>query len=473
METIRLLVPTDRAMDISSFIPKHNIFCSAIKITHVVVYDLVEPGEEYLTIPRLDNVIYNLADNDGIIIPNDTDSKWDNSVIKLDEPISLNDSDRFYYRHKFVKNTHIKIPLTKTIDWNEYVKLYGYKIRVSFDCVEDIFNFSSSPCHTLYNYNVIQGVIIEYNVKLPSKPQDVLMQYEGSLLSKFLTNSIYDNHPSDTKSDEDYKLTSHNIKEDKQMEKKVFGKSYGPINDVRIAMDISGQLVFAPHPETDNKLSYKKFDQKTGKVVDMLDNVIALKAGLVYSVPVNVSDIEKGDVIINDDDWYAVKSVTKDHIIKGINLKDSTMLDIVPQSIMGSDMGFVTKIINLMNPGKLDPMLIMMVMNNDEEEETMDTKTAMLMMMMNNNGGATNNNMNMLLPMMLLGDDDDKSSTMLMLMMMNQNGGCNCGGMNMNNMLPMLMLGKDFDKKDMLMLMMMMQNNNQNQQKIDPPANKK
>jgi hypothetical protein len=147
-----------------------------------------------------------------------------------------------------------------------------------------------------------------------------------------------------------------------------------------------------------------------------------------------------------------VKSIDKSKNITGVGLKDNCEIKIVPESYLDTDMCVVSKVVNLMNPGKVNPMMLMLSFKNEEGVKgAVDKKTMLMMMaMQNQNNDGANNNM---LPLLLM--DDIKDDKALMLMMMSQqNGG------SMNNMLPLLLMdGKSGD--DMLKTMMVMNMMNQ------------
>jgi len=222
-----------------------------------------------------------------------------------------------------------------------------------------------------------------------------------------------------------------------------------------VGLDINSNLVISPAPFLSEE-KYKRYDAKTNKIINV-EGFVFKYNDFCKVLNVQVKDIAVGDIICGEKAVITVKKINKDGIITGISFDDNTEVTIIPESFMGTDICIVEKLVNLMNPGKIDNMMVML--NTGEENNKMDKKTMIMMMAMQNqnNGGANNNNM---LPLLLMVDmEDDKA---LMLMMMQQNNGMK---MDMNTMLPFMLLDDNGDKKDILKTMMIMNMMNQQNDK--------
>jgi hypothetical protein len=206
-------------------------------------------------------------------------------------------------------------------------------------------------------------------------------------------------------------------------------------------------------------INYKRYDKKKGKVINVNRFVIECNK-LCKVIPTLIDDVAVGDILVYDANIVFVKSIDKSKNITGVGLKDNCEIKIVPESYLDTDMCVVSKVVNLMNPGKINPMMLMLSFKNEEGVKgAVDKKTMLMMMaMQNQNNDGANNNM---LPLLLI--DDMKDDKALMLMMMSQqNGG------NMNNMLPLLLMDSksgDDILKTMMAFNMMNQMNQQNNNK--------
>lgn len=364
-----------------------------------------------------------------------------NVIITLDEPLSYTKTlnKEFYYTFRMIGGY-------SAADYKN-AGVYGYQVRGHHGLIVANFIPTDGSINIKTTSDHVVGLILdlsELQVEDIDNDKDLESKTDNNCADLPLARANVNNK------------SSVISKEEKEMSKELFGKVYGSISDGIVAMDITGKLVIKPV----GAKSYKRFDAKKGKMVDMLDHVFKLSGHLAYVLPVSIDTIEAGDIVlVSDKEFYFVKSINGAGVIKGINLNDSTMLEIVPESLAGSDISFVAKVINLLNPGKLDPMLMMMVLDN-EGDATVDSKTAILMMMGMNNSGEGNNNMNMLLPMLLMDKSDGGfKDSILPIMMMNQSQG---NSLDMNAILPLMLLSDDKEGvsnfKDLALMMMMNSN---------------
>lgn len=223
-----------------------------------------------------------------------------------------------------------------------------------------------------------------------------------------------------------------------------------------VGLDINSNLVISPAPFLSEE-KYKRYDAKTNRIINV-EGFVFKYNDFCKVLNVQVKDIAVGDIICGEKAVIAVKKINKNGIITGISFDDNTEVTIIPESFMGTDICIVEKLVNLMNPGKIDNMMIML--NTGEENNKMDKKTMIMMMAMQQNQNG-NGNMNTMLPILMM-DDDIKNDKALMLMMMQQNNGMK---MDMNSMLPLMLLDDNGDKKDMLKTMMIMNMMNQQNNK--------
>ena len=132
-------------------------------------------------------------------------------------------------------------------------------------------------------------------------------------------------------------------KEDKTDMKNIFDQ-FGPITDGSIALSIKGMAVRNPAGK------YVAYDADAEEMYDVDILHFDIKTPIFFKVPVAISAIEFGDIIIHNDSHYC-------YIIDGdgkqftvIDITNSEQRIILPQK---SPFGFnfVTKVISLINPG--------------------------------------------------------------------------------------------------------------------------
>lgn len=246
-----------------------------------------------------------------------------------------------------------------------------------------------------------------------------------------------------------------NNKRKKNTMKTLFKKDFGPIDSDLATIDYTGSLVV----RSENSNEYKKYDHKNKRIINMANAVITAKFPMVFGIPVARKDLKEGDIIKYNDNFLYIESKTDDEI-NTISLTTSMNSKLIPESILGLDIEYYCKLINIMNPGEgINPMMLMFLMNDDEDQE-FDPMMFFAMSQLNNNNNNSKDDMNNLLPLMLMSDKDDESnkSDIMMLMMMQQNQGNN----SMNNLLPLMMLNDGSDAKTMALIGMMQNANNAN-----------
>lgn len=167
---------------------------------------------------------------------------------------------------------------------------------------------------------------------------------------------------------------------------------------------------------------YRAYDKVNDKVMDVTG--MTFDTDMLFKIPVAVSQVRVGDVIINASNYVTVTNVHPDGTFTVVDPKASEQKIAIPaKNMFGFD--FVTKIMypfeNMVqpsddNPFGLNPMTMMMLSDGAD----MDMSTILALSMMNGNNGIMDQNM--LIPLMLMGNSKggSKDSLILAMAMMNQ-----------------------------------------------------
>lgn len=167
---------------------------------------------------------------------------------------------------------------------------------------------------------------------------------------------------------------------------------------------------------------YRAYDKINDKVMDVTG--MTFDTDMLFKIPVAVSQVRVGDVIINASNYVTVTNVHSDGTFTVVDPKASEQKIAIPaKNMFGFD--FVTKIMypfeNMVqpsddNPFGLNPMAMMML----SDGANMDVSTILALSMMNGNSGMMDQNM--LIPLMLMGNNKsgNKDSLILAMAMMNQ-----------------------------------------------------
>lgn len=167
---------------------------------------------------------------------------------------------------------------------------------------------------------------------------------------------------------------------------------------------------------------YRAYDKINDKVMDVTG--MTFDTDMLFKIPVAVSQVRVGDVIINASNYVTVTNVHPDGTFTVVDPKASEQKIAIPaKNMFGFD--FVTKIMypfeNMVqpsddNPFGLNPMAMMMLSDGAD----MDVSTILALSMMNGNSGMMDQNM--LIPLMLMGNSKsgNKDSLILAMAMMNQ-----------------------------------------------------
>lgn len=167
---------------------------------------------------------------------------------------------------------------------------------------------------------------------------------------------------------------------------------------------------------------YRAYDKINDKVMDVTG--MTFDTDMLFKIPVAVSQVRVGDVIINASNYVTVTNVHPDGTFTVVDPKASEQKIAIPaKNMFGFD--FVTKIMypfeNMVqpsndNPFGLNPMTMMMLSDGAD----MDMSTILALSMMNGNNGIVDQNM--LIPLMLMGNgkSGNKDGLILAMAMMNQ-----------------------------------------------------
>lgn len=203
-------------------------------------------------------------------------------------------------------------------------------------------------------------------------------------------------------------------KESKMDFSKMMNIDFGKISTKELKPSIYGVAVLG----SDNR--YRAYDKANDKVMDVTG--MTFDTDMLFKIPVAVSQVRIGDVIINAGNYVTVTNVHRDNTFTVVDPKASEQKIAIPaKNMFGFD--FVTKVIyplenmiqpNDTNPFGLNPMAMMLLAG----DSNMDTTTILAMSMMGSNSAM---DQNMILPLMLMGNKNGNSDNLVLaMMMMNQ-----------------------------------------------------
>ena len=203
-------------------------------------------------------------------------------------------------------------------------------------------------------------------------------------------------------------------KESKMDFSKMMNVDFGKISTKELKPSIYGVAVLG----SDNR--YRAYDKANDKVMDVTG--MTFDTDMLFKIPVAVSQVRIGDVIINAGNYVTVTNVHRDNTFTVVDPKASEQKIAIPaKNMFGFD--FVTKVIyplenmiqpNDTNPFGLNPMAMMLLAG----DSNMDMTTILAMSMMGGNGAM---DQNMILPLMLMGNKSGNSDNLILaMMMMNQ-----------------------------------------------------
>ena len=203
-------------------------------------------------------------------------------------------------------------------------------------------------------------------------------------------------------------------KESKMDFSKMMNIDFGKISTKELKPSIYGVAVLG----SDNR--YRAYDKANDKVMDVTG--MTFDTDMLFKIPVAVSQVRVGDVIINAGNYVTVTNVHRDNTFTVVDPKASEQKIAIPaKNMFGFD--FVTKVIypleNMIQPNDTNPVglnpMAMMILASDSN---MDMTTILAMSMMGGNGAM---DQNMILPLMLMGNKNGNSDNLVLaMMMMNQ-----------------------------------------------------
>lgn len=188
--------------------------------------------------------------------------------------------------------------------------------------------------------------------------------------------------------------------------KDLFGQ-FGPVTDGSIALSIKGMAIKNPSGK------YVAYDEEKEEMYDVDIMHFDVKTPIFYRIPVSISDICMGDIIVHNNHYcYVVDGDGKQFTVIDINMSEQRT--ILPQK---SPFGFnyVTKVISLIKPGAASGdtpfgnMLPFMMLSGSMESNDMlpfllmsqgqvDTSNPMMMYFLMKSCGTDNN----ILPFLLM-----------------------------------------------------------------------
>ena len=305
------------------------------------------------------------------------------------------------------------------------------KVRLSEGCYSYLIDNGEYISNWLHRYDFIWGAGITHRVSLknPNTVQSSKEQLSSSprtiaevnpiKISDLTTSNIISaSIPLAPAVSSIVSTNTSNINErNKNMNlSKMFNISFGKI----FSNDVRASLYGIAVKGGDDR--FRAFDKNSDKIMDVTGMVF--DSDMLFTIPIAVSAIKKGDVIINAGNYVTVTAIHPDSTLTVIDPKASEQKIAIPaKNMFGFD--FVSKVYcpfegiistpSNDNPFGINPM--MSVFLDDDMDNT--TKMMMAMSMMNGNVDQS-----MLLPMMVMMDNKDKdkgkdsNSDMLMAMCM-------------------------------------------------------
>lgn len=300
------------------------------------------------------------------------------------------------------------------------------KVGLSEGCYNYLVDNGERISNWLNRYGFVGDTKITHRVLLknpnrvqPSKEQ---LSYSPITIAEVNTVKISDLATSDIISTSTFPVTTSSIistntsninERNKNMDlSKMFNISFGKIfsNDVRASL-----YGIAVKGRDDR---FRAFDKNSDKIMDVTGMVF--DSDILFTIPIAVSAIKKGDVIINAGNYVTVTAIHPDSTLTVIDPKASEQKIAIPaKNMFGFD--FVSKVYcpfegiistpSNDNPFGINPMMFMFL------GDDMDNTTKMMMAMSTMDG---NTDQSMLLPMMVMmgGKDKGKDSNSDMLMAM-------------------------------------------------------
>lgn len=289
-------------------------------------------------------------------------------------------------------------------------------VTASVASPRDVVHFKNSPgLTTLTGNDLLNAQLQSYNTdKYTIKSNDTgLVSIDRDWLHE-MTNGFMNYLD---KTADDMFNSKEKEKESKMDFSKMLNIDFGKVpHTAELKPSIYGVAVLG----FDNR--YRAYDKINDKVMDVTG--MTFDTDMLFKIPVAVSQVRVGDVIINASNYVTVTNVHPDGTFTVVDPKASEQKIAIPaKNMFGFD--FVTKIMYPFesmvqpsddNPFGLNPMTMMMLSDGAD----MDMSTILALSMMNGNSGMMDQNM--LIPLMLMGNgkSGNKDGLILAMAMMNQ-----------------------------------------------------
>ena len=197
----------------------------------------------------------------------------------------------------------------------------------------------------------------------------------------------------------------------------MFNFEFGPVSDNQFRMSPYGLAI---RTANNGWVAYSK----TGELINV-DVINFDMSKLIYKMPVPLSAVKAGDILMHSKKPVFVRSVNKDGTVSVVDYSNAAVSNILPiKSPFGFN--FLTKICALIDVDSIGAntenpfgdMLPFLVLSNSENKGDIDTSMLLAMSMMNGQGMDFSKN-----PMMLyfLMSGKDKSDMLPFILMMNGN----------------------------------------------------
>lgn len=289
-------------------------------------------------------------------------------------------------------------------------------VTASVASPRDIVHFKNgSSLTTLTDNELLNAQLQSYNAdEYTLKPNETSSVFINADWRHGMINGLMDQADKEA-------IDAFNTKEKEKESKMDFSKilniDFGKVpHTAELKPSIYGVAVLG----FDNR--YRAYDKINDKVMDVTG--MTFDTDMLFKIPVAVSQVRVGDVIINASNYVTVTNVHPDGTFTVVDPKASEQKIAIPaKNMFGFD--FVTKIMypfeNMVqpsddNPFGLNPMTMMMLSDGAD----MDMSTILALSMMNGNSGMMDQNM--LIPLMLMGNgkSGNKDGLILAMAMMNQ-----------------------------------------------------
>lgn len=336
----------------------------------------------------------------------------------------------YNYRTTPVKFTAFPRLITESDDIDELKRIVVIK-NSNVPIIEEDIDYWTHLMETNYNlYCRIQESIVSILKKL---------NYLDAIIDDYLANrrikhGIYFHRIKEFQNTEEYALsdtstvTNITYKEKEKNNMNIsFGAEFGKLkNNYNLCkMSLKGLALTSQYNSSENpQKTYYTYNKETHELEDVTPYIIDFDVTkILFKMPVAVSTLKEGDLILNGSTPLIVKSVNGNEI-SAISVEDNEIITLAAKkNVFG--FSYITKIINIMGDFNL---------SSSASSDNPFGNMLPLMLMSDSEGGIDN-----LLPLMLMnsangGSGMDFSANPMMLYFLMKDGGD-------NDMLPLLLMG--------------------------------